>query len=112
MTTALPPAEAVHLQTLLAPAAQKVVSRVLAKSGGGTVTLFAFGEDAEITEHTAPFDALALVLEGALTMTVGGRLVTAASGTVVRLPAHVSHAVRASTPSQMLLILLREVERA
>ena len=34
-----------------------VVSRILLKRGGGTVTLFAFDEGQSLSEHTAPFDA-------------------------------------------------------
>jgi quercetin dioxygenase-like cupin family protein len=112
MTAALPSAEAVPLQTLLPSTAQKVTSRVLGKSSGGSVTLFALGENAEITEHRAPVDVLALVLEGAISMTVGDRIVPCTPGTVVRLPASVPHAVRASTASQMLLIVLRDSEPA
>jgi quercetin dioxygenase-like cupin family protein len=41
-----------------------VVSRILLKRGGGTMTLFAFDEGQSLSEHTAPFDAVAHVLEG------------------------------------------------
>ena len=38
-----------------------VVSRVLLKRSGGTVTLFAFDAGQELSEHTAPFDAVAMI---------------------------------------------------
>jgi quercetin dioxygenase-like cupin family protein len=41
-----------------------VVSRALLKRAGGTMTLFAFDEGQSLSEHTAPFDAVAHVLEG------------------------------------------------
>ena len=41
-----------------------VVSRVLLKNKGGTVTLFAFSKGEGLSEHTAPFDALVHVIEG------------------------------------------------
>ena len=41
-----------------------VVSRTLLKRAGGTVTLFAFDEGQALSEHTAPFDAVAHVHEG------------------------------------------------
>ena len=41
-----------------------VVSRTLLKRTGGTVTLFAFDKGQALSEHTAPFDAIAHVLEG------------------------------------------------
>jgi quercetin dioxygenase-like cupin family protein len=106
--TLLPSAEALILQTLIMPTPQGIASRVLAKNGGGTVTLFAFDAGQALSEHTAPFDALVLVLEGVFTLTVGGQVVEARPGSVVRMPAHLPHAVEAVEPSRMLLIMLRE----
>ena len=67
-----------------------------------------FDAGESLSEHTAPFDALVLVLEGALALTIGGRRVDAVPGTIVRMPANVPHAVDAAQPSRMLLIMLRE----
>jgi quercetin dioxygenase-like cupin family protein len=111
MTTSpgtIPPAEALALAALITPTDHGIASRVLAKNGGGTVTLFAFDTGESLSEHTAPFDALVLVLEGALTLTIGGTPVEARPGTVVRMPAGVPHALDASEPARMLLIMLRE----
>jgi quercetin dioxygenase-like cupin family protein len=104
----LPPAEALLLQALIVPTPHGIASRVLAKNGGGTVTLFAFDAGEALSEHTAPFDALVLVLEGVFTLTIGGTPVEALPGTVVRMPAGVPHAVEAVGPSRMLLVMLRE----
>ena len=46
--------------------------------------------------------------EGTLALTMGGDAVAATAGTVVRMPAHVPHAVDAPAPARMLLIMLRE----
>jgi quercetin dioxygenase-like cupin family protein len=104
----IPPADALALDALITPTAHGIASRVLAKNSGGTVTLFAFDAGEALSEHTAPFDALVLVLAGRLVLTVGGAPVEAAPGTVVRMPAGVPHAVEAPEPSRMLLIMLRE----
>jgi quercetin dioxygenase-like cupin family protein len=104
----IPPAEALALATLIAPTEQGIASRVLAKTSGGTVTLFAFDEGQGLSEHTAPFDALAMVLAGALDMTIGHQPVRAVPGTIVRMPANVPHALDASEPTRMLLVMLRE----
>jgi quercetin dioxygenase-like cupin family protein len=85
-----------------------IASRVLAKTSGGNVTLFAFDAGEGLSEHTAPFDALVLVLEGKLALTVGGAPVAAGAGEIVRLPAQVPHAVDATVAAKMLLIMLRE----
>lgn len=100
--------EALLLADLIAPTTGGVASRVLAKTTGGNVTLFAFDEGEGLSEHTAPFDALVLVLDGKLLLTIGGNRVDAGPGTIVRMPANVPHAVDASAPSRMLLIMLRE----
>jgi len=72
------------------------------------VTLFAFDAGQGLSEHTAPFDALALLVDGRLTLTIAGAVVDAQPGTITRMPANVPHAVEANLPSQMLLIMLRE----
>jgi quercetin dioxygenase-like cupin family protein len=95
------------LVDLVAPAPAGIASRVLAKTTGGIVTLFAFDEGKGLSEHTAPFDALVLVLDGSLSVTIGGNKVNASPSTIVRLPANVPHAVDASVASRMLLIMLK-----
>jgi quercetin dioxygenase-like cupin family protein len=100
--------EAMRLIDLITPAPHGIASRVLAKSGGGSVTLFAFDGGEGLSEHTAPFDALVLVLDGSIRLTIGGQPVDAAPGSIVRMPAHVPHAVHSPTPARMLLIMLRE----
>lgn len=79
------------------------------KTGGGNLTLFAFDAGQGLTEHTTPFDALALVLEGAMSLTIGGKPVEALPGTLVLLPASVPHALEAKEASRMLLIMLRNI---
>jgi quercetin dioxygenase-like cupin family protein len=100
--------EALPLADLIAPAPHGIASRVLAKTGGGNVTLFAFDAGEGLSEHTTPYDALVIVLDGLLSLTIGGNAVSAAPGTIVRMPAGVPHAVDARAPSRMLLIMLRE----
>ena len=107
-THTLPAAESLLLATLVNPTERGIASRVLARTGGGNVTLFAFDAGQGLEEHTSPFDALVLVLEGALALTIGGQDVRATPGTVVRMPGGVSHALHAPEPARMLLVMLRE----
>ena len=104
----IPAAEALRLADLISPTERGIASRVLAKNGGGNVTLFAFDAGEGLSEHTTPFDALAIVLDGSLRLTIGGERVDASPGTIVRMPANVPHAVDAAVASRMLLIMLRE----
>lgn len=104
----LPPGEVVSLGALITPTPHGIASRVLARTSAGNVTLFAFDAGEELSEHTAPFDALVLTLEGTLAITIGGRHVQATSQTILLLPANVPHAVHANEPARMLLIMLRD----
>ena len=104
----IPPGEALLIHSLVTPTEQGIASRVLARTGGGNITLFAFDAGQELSEHTAPFDAMVLVLEGTLTLTIGRAAVRATPGTIVRMPAHIPHAVEAPEAARMLLIMLRD----
>ena len=106
---ALPPGQALALDSLLAFPDSGIASRVLARSAGGNVTLFAFDAGQELTEHTSPFDALVIVLAGVFDLTFASGHVRADCGAIVRLPATVPHAVKAVEPSRMLLVMLRDV---
>ena len=108
MASTLAAAELFTLESLVTPTSHGIASRVLARTAAGNITLFAFDAGEELSEHTAPFDALVLTLSGALTLTIGGVNVETAPQTIVRMPAHVPHAVHAGEPSRMLLIMLRD----
>jgi quercetin dioxygenase-like cupin family protein len=104
----IPAGEVLALRSLISSTEQGIASRVLAKTDGGNLTLFAFDAGQGLTEHQSPFDALVLVLEGALTLTIGGAPVRATPGTIVRMPADVPHALDAPEPARMLLIMLKD----
>ena len=53
-----------------------------------------------------------MVLEGALTLTIGGKPVRATPGTLVRMPADVPHGIEALEPTRMLLVMLRDPKGA
>jgi len=84
-----------------------IVSRVLLKNKGGTVTLFAFGQGEGLSEHTAPFEALVLVVDGKAEMEIAGEVYSVGQGETITLPANIPHAVRAATRFKMLLTMIR-----
>jgi quercetin dioxygenase-like cupin family protein len=105
-----------QLSGMLQYQAASVVSRVLLKNKGGTVTLFAFSKDEGLSEHTAPFDALVQVIEGEAEIgiapaeaPVGSALETfqVRAGEIITLPANRAHAVKAITDIKMLLTMIR-----
>jgi len=103
----IPAAETLDLAGLVEYGDGAVVSRTLMKSGGGTVTLFAFDADQGLSEHTAPFDALVQVVDGVGEFVVGGETCRAERGEAVLMPANVPHSVRAIGRFKMLLMMLR-----
>jgi quercetin dioxygenase-like cupin family protein len=106
-TSQLPPAEALALDDLISPTPHGIASRILARTNGGNLTLFAFDAGQGLTEHTSPFDALVIVLDGVLTLTIGGAPVRATPDTIVLMPANVPHGVDAPEAARMLLIMLK-----
>ena len=84
-----------------------VVSREVISKPQGTVTIFAFDQGQELSEHTAPFDAVVEVLEGEALLTIGGKAVPAKAGQTVIMPANISHALKAVTRFKMLLTMIR-----
>jgi quercetin dioxygenase-like cupin family protein len=84
-----------------------VVSRTLVKKSTGTVTAFAFAAGEGLSEHTAPFDALVLMVEGESEISIAGAPHRLTAGQLLRLPAGRPHAVRAITPFKMILVMIR-----
>ena len=104
----LPPSNTESLDALIAVQPGAVASRTLRKSKTGTLTLFAFDEGQELSEHSAPFDAFVQVLEGRLLITIAGEPHVVQAGQIILMPADVPHALRAEAPSRMLLTMFRE----
>ena len=106
------PGQVLQLNSLVTPTAGGIASRVLARTSGGNVTLFAFDAGQGLTEHTSPFEALVMVLAGACTLTIGGTAVQATPGTIVRMPADLPHAIDALEATRLLLVMVREQKKA
>ena len=84
-----------------------VVSRQLAKTPGGSVTVFAFDEGEGLSEHTTPHEALLQVVDGVALIEIAGDTYQVGEGQVIRLPEGVPHAVQAEQRFKMLLVMIR-----
>jgi quercetin dioxygenase-like cupin family protein len=84
-----------------------VVSRQITKDEAGNVTLFAFDEGQELSEHTAPYDALVHVLDGQVEVKISGRPFELKTGDAIIMPANEPHALKALTKFKMLLTMIR-----
>lgn len=96
-----------ELVSLLGYQDDSIVSRVLLKNQGGTITLFAFDKGSGLSEHTAPFDALVAVIDGEADIEIVGKNHKVRTGEILKLPANQPHAVRATNRFKMLLMMIR-----
>jgi len=105
--TIAPKSQMLSLTDLVGYQEGSIVSRVIVKSDAGNVTLFAFDGGQELSEHTAPFDALAHVLEGEAEIRIAGQPFSLKAGEAIIMPANQPHAVRAAKQFKMLLTMVR-----
>ena len=84
-----------------------VVSRTLVKKDSGSVTVFAFDQGQELTEHTVPHDAFVYVIEGEAEITVSGTPHRLKQGDAILMPGNQPHAVKAVDRFKMVLSMLR-----
>lgn len=106
MATA-PKSEVLNMAELVNYQDGSVVSRQITKAEAGNVTLFAFDQDQELSEHTAPFDALVQVLDGKAEIKISGKAFPVETGEAIIMPANEPHAVKALTRFKMLLTMIR-----
>ena len=84
-----------------------VVSRQLAKTPGGSVTVFAFDEGEGLSEHTTAYEALLQVVDGVALIEIAGSTNQVGEGQIIHLPGGVPHAVQAEQRFKMLLVMIR-----
>jgi quercetin dioxygenase-like cupin family protein len=107
MSTA-PKSEVLHMADLVTYQDGAVVSRQITKAESGNVTLFAFDQEQGLSEHTAPFDALAHVLEGEAEIIISGQPFRLRTGDAIIMPADEPHGLQAITRFKMLLTMIRK----
>ena len=105
------PSKKFELAGLLDYATDSIVSRIIAKNDAGNITLFSFDKGQELSEHTAPYDAVVQVLDGQVKLTIGGQDIEASGGEIVIMPANIPHAVYATERFKMLLTMLKESKK-
>lgn len=100
-------AEILELAQMASYQEGSVVSRQITKADAGNVTLFAFDAGQELSEHTAPFDALVHILDGEADVFISGQLFSLQAGQAIILPAGKPHALKAPKQFKMLLTMIR-----
>jgi quercetin dioxygenase-like cupin family protein len=105
--TNTPHSEILNIADLIAYQDGAVVSRIIVKGEKGNVTLFSFDEGQELSEHTAPFDALVHLLDGEAEIKISGKPFAVKTGQAIILPANEPHALKAVKKFKMLLTMIR-----
>jgi len=84
-----------------------VVSKEIINKPTGTVTLFAFDKGQGLSEHTAPYDALAVITEGEAEITVSGVKHRVSAGEMLLMGSNATHALVAIEPFKMMLTMIK-----
>jgi len=84
-----------------------IVSKRILQKEKGNVSLFAFDKGQQLSEHSAPFDALVQVLEGEGEIRIDGKSFILLAGESVIMPANIPHAVHAVEKFKMLLTMIK-----
>lgn len=85
-----------------------IVSKTILKKDSGNVSLFAFDKGEELSEHTAPFDAMVNVLDGTAEILIAGVSNSLTVGESIIMPAGVPHAVKATERFKMVLTMIKK----
>ena len=101
-------ARAIALAGLVGYQDGAVVSREVVSQPTGTVTAFAFDAGEQLSEHTAPFDAMVIDLDGEADIAIGGNVNRIKPGEMIIMPAAVPHALKAVTRFKMLLVMIKK----
>jgi quercetin dioxygenase-like cupin family protein len=89
------------------PPADGIFSRTVFQDEKIKAVLFGFGQDQELSEHTAAKPAILYFVKGEGCVGLGDDVQTAQAGTWVHMPANLKHSIKAKTPLVMLLVLLK-----
>lgn len=84
-----------------------IVSKEFIHTNGGSVTLFSVDEGQQLSEHSAPFDAMVTVIDGEPEILIDGQPHYPKAGEVLIMPANHPHAVNAKTRFKMTLTMIR-----
>jgi len=100
-------AEVYNLKEMVDYSDGATVSKIITRNEKGNLTLFAFDEGQNLSEHSAPFDAIVQVIEGKGTIIINKKEHSVSEGQLIIMPANIPHAVEAKEKFKMLLIMIK-----
>jgi len=98
---------ALNLENLVDYQDGTIVSKQIIKKDIGTVTVFAFDKGEGLSEHTAPFDAMVVILDGVAEILIDGSPHEVKNGEFIIMPANIPHALNAKVKFKMMLVMIR-----
>ena len=84
-----------------------IVSKTVLKKQTGNISLFSFAKGEALSEHTAPFDAMIMVVDGRVEVIIGGKSFILKPGETIIMPANITHAVNAVEKFKMVLTMIK-----
>jgi len=87
-----------------------IASRMVINNKAGSITIFSFDKDEGLSEHTAPYDAVVMILDGECEVWVAGVTYAMKEGQTIIFPANAPHALSATSRFKMALIMIRGKE--
>ncbi len=100
-------AELYTLKDMISYSEEATVSKIITRNEKGNLTLFAFDKGQNLSEHSAPFDAIVQVLEGTGTIIINKKEHVVNEGQLIIMPANLPHAIEANQKFKMLLIMIK-----
>jgi len=85
-----------------------IISRQIIQRKNGNVTLFSFDKGQKLSEHTAPFDALLLIIDGEAEVLINSIPFKLTTGQTIIMPANIPHAVNATERFKMVLTMIKD----
>jgi quercetin dioxygenase-like cupin family protein len=83
------------------------VSKIVTRGKNGSATLFSFDKGQQLSEHTTPYDAIAVIVDGTCAITIAGKAHVLTEGQLILMPANIPHALEATQAFKMMLLMIK-----
>ena len=87
---------------------KSVVSKHVLKKETGNISLMSFDKGEGLSEHTSPYDAVVLIVDGKAGIIINGVSNILETGDTIIMPANTPHSVKAVEKFKMVLTLIRD----
>lgn len=88
-------------------AQESIISQQIIKNSAGNITLFSFDQGQQLSEHTAPFDAVCQIIDGQAEIHIDNNTYLLNQGEMIIMPANTPHALYAKSQFKMLLTMIK-----